>query len=118
MIIKLYLHTTPGDAEEEDSIKGLIREKVVPMLGCDPAPIEYCGIEEGRQLVVVLQRSGSQKNSVFAKVRNGLEILNRHWVRLYKFDILSGFLPKHEEVQTRMIVGEPEKIKEEENDGH
>lgn len=117
MIIKLYLYTTPGDLEEEGSIKRLIRETVVPRLGCDPVPVEYERMEEGRQMTVVLQKSGSQKNSVFAGMRKSLESLKKHWARVYRYDIYSGSLPTHENVETRMIMEKPIQIKEENNNG-
>ena len=95
MIITLYLYTSgngtfvlsPGVIEEEESIKKTVKELVVPMLECDPAPIEYRWMDGGRHMSVVLHKSGSKKNSVVAGLRKKLEKLRHKWIRLYSFDI-------------------------------
>lgn len=133
MTIVLYLHTSavpgslyqPEDLEEEESIRRTVRDHVIPRLKCDSEPVEYCRIDEGRHIMVVLHRSGSRKNSVIAGVRKELEKIRREWARLYRFDVLpndhgSHYIPDGN-VHTMTVVDEltgKAATKEENADGH
>ena len=95
MTITLYLYTSrtdafrfgPEDLEEEESIKKTIRELVIPKLECDPEPVEYSVVDEGRHMVVILHKSGSKKNSVVAWVRKQLDKMLHDWARMYNYSV-------------------------------
>lgn len=112
MTIKLYLHTSrinplvmcKEDIEDEDSIKRVVLDHVIPRLGCDSCPIEYSYIDGGRHMEVVLQKSGSRKRSVVAALKKNLDKLVKDWARLHRYSVIFEEMSMPRDSHTMTVI--------------